>query len=72
MKAIVATLSEIVGLFVDDGSLALAIIVFVGIVAALVKWALIPGPIGGALLFFGLVAILGENLWRSARRLHRH
>jgi hypothetical protein len=72
MKAIGMIIGELIGLFVDDGSLAIAIVVVVAIIALLIKAALIPAVIGGALLFLALIAVLAENLRRSARRLHQH
>ena len=59
---------EILGLFVDDGSFAIAILMWLGVV-----WLLLPrfglwlqwrGPI----LFAGLGLILVENTMRYARR----
>lgn len=59
---------ETVGLFVDDGSLAVAIIVWLGL-AWLAEAALhVGGTWPGVLLFAGLAAILVENAWRRARR----
>jgi len=59
---------EIFGLFVDDGSFAIAIIVWLGIV-----WLLLPrlgvfSPWNGLFLFAGLGCILVENTLRCARR----
>ena len=58
---------ELLGLFVDDGSLAAAILVLVGLVAVLRDMGAVGGPVGGGLLFGGLVLILLENVRRSAR-----
>lgn len=63
-----AVFEELVGLFVDDGSLAWTILAWV-----LVNWLVVPAlPLGdgarAALLFVGLVAILAENTVRGARR----
>jgi hypothetical protein len=63
----VNVLKELLGLFVDDGSLAIAILAWVAIVAALMGVAGLPGALGGGLLFVGLAAILIENVWRAAR-----
>ena len=59
---------EIFGLFVDDGSFAIAIIVWLGIV-----WLLLPrrgvfSRWNGLILFAGLGCILVENTLRCARR----
>lgn len=59
---------EVLGLFVDDGSLAAAILMLVGCVGVLRGASVIGAPLGGGLLFGGLVLILLENVRRSARR----
>jgi hypothetical protein len=61
-------LREVFGLFVDDGSLALATIAWL-----LIAWLVLP-RLGvapgwsGAVLFAGLAAILIESATRRARR----
>jgi uncharacterized membrane protein YdjX (TVP38/TMEM64 family) len=68
MNTLTSILREVAGLFVDDGSLALAIL---GVVAlAAVVAALMPGaPLtAGAVLLFGCLAVLVENVMRAARR----
>ena len=59
-------LGEILGLFIDDGSLALAILVWVAAVAALRLAGTDPALLGG-LLFAGLAALLIENVLRRSR-----
>ncbi len=72
MKWILAAARELAGLFVDDGSLAIAVLAWVA-VAVLVFPAL---PIASGwlavALFAGLALILVENLLRAARRGPRH
>jgi hypothetical protein len=68
MRVLRAIWDEVLGLFVDDGSLAAAILVVVGMVALLRKFDVIAPPLGGGMLFGGLVAILLENIRRGARR----
>ena len=70
MAWISTALSEVVSLFVEDGSLALAILIWLalnGLVMsrfdALSAWQ-------GAVLFTGLALILLENTWRRARARH--
>ena len=63
-----AILREIYGLFVDDGNLALAVIIWLAI-----AWLVLPRLAHGALwagivLFLGLAVILMESVWRRARR----
>ena len=59
---------EILGLFVDDGSFAIAILVWL----ALLCWLLPHLPMGGlwqaVILFAGLIAILIESVLRRARQ----
>jgi len=57
---------EFWGLFVDDGSHALAILLWVAI-AIFVLPKLLPDEWKGPVLFLGLVAILIENVSRSAQ-----
>ena len=67
MSWIKTILREIVGLFVDDGSFALAILVFVGAAWLLLPRLGIPAEWGGIILFVGLAAILVESATRRAR-----
>ncbi len=61
-----AVLGEIIGLFVDDGSLAVALLVWCGVVAGV--RAVLPGSplLAGLLLAGGCVAILLVNISRTA------
>ncbi|AUD00218.1 hypothetical protein QU42_03205 [Bradyrhizobium sp. UASWS1016] len=55
---------ELYGLFVDDGSFAITIVVWLGVAWLVLPW-LIPGSAwGGAILFAGLAVILTESVWR--------
>jgi TRAP-type C4-dicarboxylate transport system permease small subunit len=71
MTWMLAAARELLGLFVDDGSLALAVLAWIA-VAVLVFPAL---PIDGGwlavALFVGIALILVENLLRAARRRTR-
>jgi hypothetical protein len=67
MNWLKAALTEIVQLFVDDGSLASFATVLILIVAGAVKIMDIPPLWGGLALLVGLVAILVESLSRAAR-----
>lgn len=58
---------EVFGLFVDDGSFALAVLVWIGIVWAASHYGLRTVS-GGVLLFLGLVLVLVESVTRFARR----
>ena len=67
MNALAAVAREIVGLFVEDGSLALAIL---GLVALAVAAAALGAPRAavGVLLILGSLAVLGENILRAGRK----
>ena len=68
MNPVVSIFRELVGLFVDDGSLALAILVVVALagVFSILKPDM---PLAaGALLLFGCLAVLLLNVGRAARR----
>ena len=61
-------LKELVGMFIDDGSLAtLALLLIVAITAA-VKLLALPPLAGGILLLAGCLAILLYSVRRAARR----
>ena len=67
MKWTIAAARELIGLFVDDGSLAIAVLVWVAV--AVLALPLLPAD-GGWLavaLFAGLALILAENVLRAAR-----
>ncbi len=67
MSWIKSVVLEIAGLFVDDGSFALAILGWIGLL-----WIFRHRPtcssLGGPILFSGLAVILIESLIRFARR----
>jgi hypothetical protein len=68
MKWLKNIFREVFGLFVDDGSFALAILLWL----AVVRWATphlnIPSGITGIFLFAGLALILAESAARYSRR----
>jgi hypothetical protein len=68
MTTLAAIFRELAGLFVDDGSLALAIVAVV--VLAGISAALIPDlPLAaGGILLLGCLAVLFANVARAARR----
>jgi hypothetical protein len=68
MNMLGAVLRELLGLFVDDGSLALEIVAIV--VLAAISTALIPNvPLAtGGILLFGCLGVLLANVARAARR----
>jgi hypothetical protein len=68
MSAVAALLRELIGLFVDDGSLALAILAVVALAG--VSAALTPNVplLAGVVLLFGCLGVLIANVLRAARR----
>jgi hypothetical protein len=68
MNVLRAIAGEIVHLFVDDGALALALVLWSAIIGIGVTAA--PGfvPAAGPLLFVGCAAILLSNVIRTAKR----
>jgi len=68
VKWIPTAARELVGLFVDDGSLAIAVLAWV--VTAVLAFPALPIDSGwlAIVLFAGLALILVENVLRSARR----
>ena len=53
MKLLKAMLGEFIGLFVDDGALALLVILLVVVVAAAIKLMGFPATVGGFVLLIG-------------------
>jgi len=68
MSRLTAILREVFGLFVDDGSLAIAILIWIGVVAFALPALGLPEVWRAIILFVGCIAILVENVARSARR----
>lgn len=59
---------EIYGLFVDDGSLAAALLAWI-VVAVTGLTLLHAGHWGGPVFFAGLTLVFGENVTRASRRM---
>ncbi|MDG4893293.1 MAG: hypothetical protein EOR72_11900 [Mesorhizobium sp.] len=57
----------LVGMFVDDGNLALLALILIALVTAAVKVLGLPPLVGGFLLLGGCLAILLESTRRAAR-----
>jgi uncharacterized membrane protein len=68
MDTLNALLKEAIGMFVDDGSLAIAILTIVA-VAAWVSFGFEQGSLEtAAILFVGCLAALAENVVRTVRK----
>ena len=63
-----AVVKELIGLFVDDGLLAAAILCIVGIISVLTLFGGAPSWLAGLLLALALPAALAASVLRSARR----
>lgn len=70
MSALRQWLGELLGLFVEDGSLALAILAVVA-GAAILAAAAVPPIFVGLLLLGGCLAVLVENVVRSRHKAPR-
>jgi len=71
MSWIAAAARELVALFVDDGSLAIAVLAWVAVAVLAVPALPMDGGWLAIALFAGLALILVENLLRAARRKTR-
>jgi hypothetical protein len=68
MRTLIAILREVASLFVDDGSLALAILAVVAIAAFLAIVLKVSALAVGIVLLGGCAAVLIENVIRAAQR----
>ncbi|MEF0942512.1 hypothetical protein [Rhizobium sp. BR 362] len=68
MNVIRIALSELIGMFIDDGSLAAFSLILVILVAGAVKLLALPPLIGGLLLLLGCLAILVYSVRRAVKR----
>lgn len=66
-----AILLDLLGLFVDDGSLAVAALAWLALSALVFLFVGLPEVWRAIALFLGFAAILVENVTRSARRSRR-
>jgi len=67
MNVVRLALKELVGMFVDDGNLALLALILIATVTAAVKFLALPPLLGGVLLLVGCLAILVQSVRRAAR-----
>jgi hypothetical protein len=68
MKRLLEALRELLGLFVDDGSLALALLAWTAAAGLGLPGLRLPASFAAPILFLGYLIILFENLARTARR----
>jgi hypothetical protein len=70
MRWIKTVVCEVWGLFVDDIRFAIAILVWLAIVAFAFTRTGLPSNLGGPILFLGLAVILFESALRKAVKYH--
>jgi hypothetical protein len=68
MKMLSTIARELFGLFVDDGSLAQAIVFLLAVIALLAREEFIDISHAAVLLVAGSIIVLVENVVRSARK----
>jgi hypothetical protein len=68
MNVLIAVLRELIGLFVDDGSLALMILAVVILASVLAYFVPDLQLAAGAVLLFGCLGVLLANVARAAHR----
>jgi hypothetical protein len=68
MKWLKSVGREVLGLFVDDGSFAIAIVVLVGLVVLVLPRVALGAGWSGPVLFAGLALVLAESVLRFSRR----
>jgi hypothetical protein len=71
MNALNALLDEVVGMFVDDGSLAIAILAIVAVAGWVSMRFENASSVVGAILILGCLAALIENVVRTTRKAGR-
>ena len=59
---------EIFGLFVDDGSFAIAILIWLAVALVVLPRLGVAGDVKGPVLVIGLLAIIAESALRRVRR----
>ncbi len=68
MKLLRAIVDETLGMFIDDGALALLAVVLIGVVGIASVLIHVPGLVICLALLVGCVAILAHSAIRAARR----
>jgi hypothetical protein len=68
MNILRVALKEFLGLFIDDGSLALFVVILVALVTAAVKLVNMAPLAGGIALILGCILLLAESLFRAVRK----
>ena len=67
MNMLKTVLEEVLGLFVDDGMLAVLCVVLIAVVTGAILLLGLPGLWGGTLLLVGCIAILAWSVARATK-----
>ncbi len=67
MNILKIAFKELVGMFIDDGALALLSLILIVGVGLVVKLGFANGLVGALILFIGCLLILAESVLRAAR-----
>jgi hypothetical protein len=67
MTVLKLIVSDVVGLFIDDEFLAVAIMAVIGVTVVMAFVLETPPLIVGAVLLFGCIAVLADSVWRAKR-----
>ena len=67
MSIVRLAIKELVGMFIDDGNLALLALMLIAAVTIAVKFLALPPLLGGIALMAGCLAILVRSVRRAAR-----
>ena len=68
MRTLSLIVKEVVGMFVDDGALALLAVLLIAAITAMVKLTALPPLTASVALLVGCLAILVESARRAAKR----
>ena len=68
MTVLRIALSELIGMFIDDGSLATLCLILILVIAGAVEFLALPPLAGAVLLLLGCLAILLYSVRRAAKR----
>jgi hypothetical protein len=66
MNIVRLAVKELIGMFIDDGNLALLALILIAAVTVAVKLLALPPLLGGAVLLVGCLAILMQSVRRAA------
>ena len=68
MDVVTLIFKEIIGMFIDDEFLAIAVLIVIAVAAALAYVAKVPSLAVGATLLVGCVLVLIGSVWRARSR----